>query len=104
MLEIRERQHLWDFLGLVLLSAAKTRESEVYKEAIVELDRGKKVRTWGLEAEWKPVRKHEVQQTTTGLCYSGEGWGTGGRGGRGSMGTMIATREHVATAKVKFRE
>lgn len=42
MLEIRERQHLWDFLGLVLLSAAKTRESEVYKEAVVELDRGRK--------------------------------------------------------------
>lgn len=62
MLEIRERQHLWDFLGLVLLSAAKTRESEVYKEAVVELDRGKKVRTWGLEAEWKPVRKHEVHR------------------------------------------
>ena len=59
MLEIRERQHPWGFLGLVLLSAAKTRESEVYKEAFVELGPGKKARPWGLGAEWKPVRKQD---------------------------------------------
>lgn len=51
MLEIRERRHPWGFLGLVLLPAAKTRESE--------LGRGKKARAWGLRAEWKPVRKHD---------------------------------------------